>query len=139
MSYRWILVIVMLFIGINAIYANDKVVYHIDDTELQATRALRSVRNHLDFAPQTKIIVVTQSEGVDFLLEGAHDKKSTDIMYGAWVSDLKSRGVHFEICGITMEKRGLKPDNFVLEAEFTPAGVVRITQLQHQGYAYIKP
>lgn len=38
-----------------------------------------------------------------------------------------------------MKKRGLKPDNFVFEAEFTPAGVVRITQLQHQGYAYIKP
>ena len=39
--------------------AQDKVVYHIDNAEAQATKALRNVRNHLDVAPDTKIIVVS--------------------------------------------------------------------------------
>ncbi|MCD6077782.1 MAG: hypothetical protein K0R89_1720, partial [Ramlibacter sp.] len=51
-----------------ASFAQDKVVYHIDDYETQATKGLRNVRNHLDVAPETKVVVVTHANGVDFLL-----------------------------------------------------------------------
>lgn len=120
--------------------AQDKVVYHIDNAEMQATKGLRNVRNHLDVAPDTKIVVVTHAEGVDFLLEGAKDKKNPNIEYGALVSALKARGVRFEVCEITLTNRNLKKDAFSLDAEFTPSGVVRIGQLQtREGYAYIKP
>jgi len=119
--------------------AEDRVVYHFDDTLLQATRGLRAIRNHLDLAPDTKIRVVGHADGIDFLLEGARDEKN-DIDYAALVSDLKSRGVVFEVCEITMERRGMNRDQFQLEAEFTPSGVVRLTELQsREGYAYIKP
>ena len=120
--------------------AKDKVVYHIDNAEMQATKGLRNVRNHLDVAPETKIVVVTHAEGVDFLLEGAKDKKNPNIEYGALVSALKARGVRFEVCEITLTNRNLKKDAFSLDAEFTPSGVVRIGQLQtREGYGYIKP
>ena len=57
--------------------AGDKVVYHIDDATMQATKGLRNIRNHLDVAPETEIVVVTHAEGVDFLMEGAkEDRKS---------------------------------------------------------------
>ena len=36
-----------------------KVVYHIDDAELQGIKGLRNIRNHLDTAPNTTIIVVS--------------------------------------------------------------------------------
>ena len=65
-----------------AALAQDRVVYHIDNAETQATKALRNVRNHLDVAPDTQIIVVAHAEGVDFLMEGAKDKKNPDIDYG---------------------------------------------------------
>jgi intracellular sulfur oxidation DsrE/DsrF family protein len=56
------------------------------------------------------------------------------------VSSLKSRGVRFEVCEITLKNRNLKREQFILEAEFTPSGVARVTQLQtREGYAYIKP
>ena len=46
--------------------AQDKVVYHIDNAEAQATKGLRNIRNHLDVAPDTKIIVVTHAAGIDY-------------------------------------------------------------------------
>ena len=120
--------------------AQDKVVYHIDDAETQATKGLRNVRNHLDVAPDTKVIVVTHANGVDFLLEGAKDKKNPDIDYASLVSALKARGVRFEVCEITLRNRNLKKDQFIMDAEFTPSGVARIGQLQsRERYAYIKP
>ena len=120
--------------------AQDKVVYHIDDAAAQATKAMRNIRNHLDVAPDTKITVVTHADGVDFLLEGAKDRKNPDIDYGALVSALKARGVRFEVCEITLRSRNLKKDQFNMDAEFTPSGVARIGRLQaREGHAYIKP
>lgn len=121
-------------------YAQDKVVYHIDNAETQATKGLRNIRNHLDVAPDTKIVVVTHADGVDFLMEGAKDIKNPNVDYGSLVSALKARGVRFEICEITLRNRTLKKEQFSLDAEFTPSGVVRIGQLQsREKYAYIKP
>ena len=120
--------------------AQDKVVYHIDNAELQATKGLRNVRNHLDVAPDTKIVVVTHANGVDFLMEGAKDPKNPNIEYASLVSALKARGVRFEVCEITLRNRNLKKDQFILDAEFTPSGVAKIGQLQsREHYAYIKP
>ena len=121
-------------------YAQDKVVYHIDNAETQATKGLRNIRNHLDVAPDTKIVVVTHADGVDFLMEGAKDIKNPNVDYSSLVSALKARGVRFEICEITLRNRTLKKEQFNLDAEFTPSGVVRIGQLQsREKYAYIKP
>lgn len=123
-----------------AALGQDKVVYHFDDAETQATKGLRNIRNHLDVAPTTQITVVAHANGVDFLLEGAKDKKNPNIEYGALISALKARGVRFEVCEITLKNRNLKKDQFILDAEFTPSGVVRIGQLQtREHFAYIKP
>ena len=120
--------------------AQDKVIYHIDNAEAQATKGLRNVRNHLDVAPDTKIVVVTHADGVDFLLDGAKDKKNPNVDYASLVSALKSRGVRFEVCEITLRNRDLKKDQFSMDAEFTPSGVARIGQLQQrERFAYIKP
>ena len=123
-----------------AAWAQDKVVYHIDNAETQATKGLRNIRNHLDVAPDTRITVVTHADGVDFLMDGAKDKKNPNIDYAALVSALKARGVRFEVCEITLKNRNLKKDQFTMDAEFTPSGVVRIGQLQARDhFAYIKP
>ena len=116
-----------------------EVVYHIDDGESQGIKGLRNIRNHLDVAPQTKIIVVTHANGVDIMMEGAKDKKN-GIEYAPLVGALKSRGVRFEVCEITLKNRNLKKDQFTLDTDFTPSGVVRVADLQHQNrFAYIKP
>jgi uncharacterized protein len=117
--------------------AQDRVVYHFDHTVAQGLKGLRNLRNHLDVDPLAKITVVTHAEGVDMLMEGAKAANGTE--YAPLVSALKSRGVAFEICEITLKNRELKKEQFIQEATFTPSGVVRIAKLQAQGSAYIKP
>ena len=120
--------------------AQDKVIYYFDNAEMQTANGLRNIRNHLDVAPDTKIVVVTHSDGVDFLFQDAKDKKNPNVEYGSLVSALKARGVSFEVCEITLKNRNLKKEQFSLDAEFTPSGVVRVGQLQsREKFAYIKP
>ncbi|NYT66327.1 DsrE family protein [Alcaligenaceae bacterium] len=113
-----------------------KVVYHINDAASQALSGLRSMRNHLDTAPDTDIRVVVHADGVEFLMT---DYPAADAV-GPLVSALTSRGVSFEVCEITLKNKSLSKDQFLLEADFVPSGVVRITELQNQqGFAYLKP
>jgi intracellular sulfur oxidation DsrE/DsrF family protein len=134
----------MIAIGFSSIASaqssgSTKVVYHIDDAENQGLKGLRNIRNHLDTSPQTTIIVVTHANGVDMLMEGAKDKKN-NVEYAPLVGALKSRGVKFEVCEITLKNRNLKKDQFIMDADFTPSGVVRVADLQYKdGFAYIKP
>jgi len=118
-------------------FAQDTVVYHVNDTATQALAALRNIRNHLDVDPKAKITVVTHAFGVDFLMEGMKDRN--DSPFAATVAALVNRGVKFEVCEITLQNRNLKKEQFVQEAEFTPSGVVRLAKLQKAGAAYIKP
>lgn len=120
--------------------AQDKVVYHFDNSDAQATAGLRTLRNYMDTAPGTQIIAVAVGDGVHFMKEGAKDKKNANIEYGPLISDLVAKGVKFEICELTLRAMELKRDQFVLDAAFTPSGVVRIGQLQfRENFGYIKP
>ncbi|MCF8149503.1 MAG: DsrE family protein [Burkholderiaceae bacterium] len=115
----------------------DKVVYHINDSA-DATAAMRNVGNHLDVNPQVKIVVVTHSKGVDFLMEGAKDKNGNP--YNINVETLTGRGVTFDVCEITLKSRKLERSQFIPEAQFVPSGVAELGKLQGRGgYAYIKP
>lgn len=135
---RYLLALLLMCCA-TAAAAQDKAVYHIDNAAAQGLKGLRNIRNHLDTAPDTKIIVVTHAEGVDMLMEGAKEERSKT-EYAPLVSALKARGVKFEICEITLKNRNLKKDQFILDADYTPSGVVRIAQLQTRDhYAYIKP
>jgi intracellular sulfur oxidation DsrE/DsrF family protein len=137
MRIRHFLAGLLLALGTAIAWAGDKVVYHVSDSQAQALGALRNIRNHLDTDPGAEITVVTHAEGIDFLMEDAKDRNGA--LYAATVAALVNRGVKFEICEITLRNRNLKKEQFIQEADFTPSGVVRITKLQLQGYAYIRP
>ena len=133
------LLLILGVLSLGSAAAQSSVVYHLDNASIQGLKGLRNIRNHLDVAPQTKIVVVTHAEGVDLLIEGAKDEKNA-VEYAPLIAALKSRGVRFEICEITLKNRKLSKDQFILDAEFTPSGVVRIADLQFQDkYAYVKP
>lgn len=127
----------VLSLAATALWAQDRVVYHINDAKTHALAALRNVRNHLEADPTAKVTVVADGFGVDFLMEDEKDRNG--VPFAATVSALVNLGVKFEVCEITLRARDLKKEQFILEAAFTPSGVVRLTKLQLQGYAYIKP
>jgi uncharacterized protein len=115
------------------------VVYHFDDAKSQGLKGLRSIRNQLDTVPATKLAIVAHADGIDMFMEGATDAVSK-IAYAPLIADLKSRGVDIYVCELTLMGRDLSPDQFILEADFTRSGVVKLTELQQAGgYAYIKP
>jgi len=118
--------------------AEDKVVYHINDSAQQAMAALRNIGNHLEVNPKAKIVVVTHAQGVDFLFKEARDRNGNP--YQVTVEGLKERGVQFDVCEITLRNRKLNRGQFIEEARFVPSGVAEITRLQQrEGYAYLRP
>lgn len=118
--------------------AGDKVVYHLNAGNEQASDALRNIRNHLSVDPKVKIAVVTHAKGVDFLMEGAEDKNGNP--YSIPVEELAGKGVEFKVCEITLKSRDLDRTKFIPQVKFVPSGVQEVTRLQQQaGYAYLKP
>ena len=114
-------------------------VYHFDDASVQALRGLRAARNQLDAVPGTDLTLVAHADGVGMFMSGARDAK-TGVEFAPLIADLRSRGVEIYVCELTLELNGLNKDAFILEADFTPSGVGKITELQQaNGYAYIKP
>jgi intracellular sulfur oxidation DsrE/DsrF family protein len=137
MNVRTMLAVLSLALAPAFAAAQDKVVYHINDAATQALGGLRNAKNQLDTEPTTQITFVTHANGVDFLMHDAKDRNGNE--YEIAVQELVRRGVKFEVCEITLKNRQLKKNQFIAEAGFTPSGVVRITKLQGQGHAYLRP
>ena len=116
----------------------DKVVYHLNEGLPQATNGLRNIRNHLEVNPKAQIVVVAHALGVDYLMKGKKDANGNP--YEAIVQDLKTQGVKFDVCEITLRNRKLTKDLFIEEVAYVPSGVAEIARLQQrEGYAYLRP
>ena len=110
--------------------------YHVNDSA-NARVAMNNVNNHLNAAPDAKIVVVTHGKGIDFLLNDAKDDKGE---YAPVVSALKAKGVDFRVCNNTLKSRKLDASAVNMEATIVPSGVAEIGKLQAQeGYVYLKP
>lgn len=118
--------------------APDKVIYHLNQGNEQASDALRNINNHLQVNPDAKIVVVTHAKGVDFLMNDAVDKNGNP--YNVPVEALKAKGVKFDVCELTLKGRKLEKKQFIPEATFVPSGVAEVTKLQaREGFSYLKP
>jgi intracellular sulfur oxidation DsrE/DsrF family protein len=115
-----------------------KVVYHVNENNAQALNALRNIGNHLTADPTAKIVVVTHSGGIQFLLDGATDANGAP--FEAAVQGLKAKGVEFRVCRFTLERNKIDPKRVIPEATLVPSGVAEVAKLQFQeGYAYLRP
>jgi intracellular sulfur oxidation DsrE/DsrF family protein len=116
--------------------AEEKVVYHVNDASVDRM-AMNNVSNHLNAAPNAKIVVVTHGKGIDFLLNDAKDDKGE---FAPVVAGLKEKGVDFRVCRNTLKARKLGDDAVIMDATVVPSGVAEIGKLQSQeGYIYLKP
>ena len=129
-----------LFLGLCTLtaFAADQVIYHIDDADAQATKALRNLRNHLDVSPNTKIIVVTHGPGIDFLLDGAENMAGQK--FSPAIGELAGRGVEFKVCNNTLVSRKIPKENVIMEAKVVPSGVAEVATLQaKEKFVYLRP
>jgi uncharacterized protein len=113
-----------------------RVVYHISENG-NAGAALRNLANHLQAAPEAKVVVVAHNNGVDFLLAGASDEAGQP--FEATVRKYRRQGVEFRVCRNTLVRRGIADSQVIPEANLVPSGIAEIGRLQSQeGYAYMR-
>lgn len=115
-----------------------KVVYHLTAGLDEAQRAVGNVRNHLAADPSAQIVVVSNGNGIEFLLDGARDRNGNP--FEAAVQDLKSRGVDFRVCNNTLMTRKIDRTKVIAEATIVPSGVAEAARLQaREGFVYLRP
>ena len=124
--------------GATATSGQIKTVYHFTNGLEEASRGLGNIRNHLAADPTAKITVVTNGNGIEFLLDGAKDKNGNP--YDLIVQDLKGKGVDFRVCNNTLVTRKLDPSKVIPDAVIVPSGVAEAARLQaREGYVYLRP
>lgn len=97
---------------------------------------LNNAQNLLDYFGQenVRVVVVAYGPGLPMLLKNSPAASR--------IESEDSEGVEFDACHNTMEAMARKIGHMPLlvqQAVVVPAGVVRIMQLEHAGFAYIRP
>jgi len=133
--------------------AVEKVVYHADFADPRRFSAmLTSINNMVSEYQQTlkeyDVRIVFVSHGIRFLTADplAGTPFAEDAALKARKKELLERlkGLHdthdvkLELCEITREAARLDPGKILSGVVRVPSGVVRLADLQHQGFAYIK-
>jgi intracellular sulfur oxidation DsrE/DsrF family protein len=115
----------------------ERVVFQLDETR-NARWAMMLARSYLDDRPKAKIVFVAFGPGIDFLMDGAKDKRGNPFDYA--VLNLAERGVDFRICAATLDARDIDRKSLLDVATVVPSGISEIARLQlKEGYAYLKP
>ena len=130
-----------------------RVVYHADFADPRRFSAmLTSINNMMNFYEnellEADVRIVFVAHGIRFLTEDALEKtpfaadaaleERRDNLKGRLLSLADARGVKLELCDITRSQIGLAEDRVYPSVTLVPSGVVRIADLQRQGFAYLK-
>lgn len=119
-------------------FAQHKVVIQVstDDVQTQNIALNNAVNLQKDLGvDNVDVIVVAYGPGLSILTEGDNPASKR-------VPSLAIQGIQFNACANTMKKiasKTGKEPKLVEGVEVVPAGVVRIMELEEQGYAYIRP
>ncbi len=114
-----------------------KVVYHVADAE-KVQFALGNIRNHIQGVggPENVEIVLVVHGPAGKMFQ---DIEATDQVRDM-VKSLQGDGVQFDMCGNTMRAQDVELNDLLPGfVRVDQGGVVRIAELQQQGYIYIRP
>ena len=130
-----------------------KVVYHADYSDARRFSAMLTSINNMVTFYQDELIeydvrIVFVSHGIRFLTDDKLENTpfKSDVILDERRDNLKGRltalqdvqEVKLELCDITRSQIDLANDKLYEGVETVPSGVVRIADLQRQGFAYIK-
>ena len=146
-ALRWataVAVALLLAGGAGASHLGDgkkhKIVYQLDDAGLDRTRfVLTNIGNHVAGVGGWKSV-----ESLELVVFGPALRhfvaKDMDAGVKQSLADLLAQGLSFGACGNTMKGLNVTLAEIAPGAKALPqGGVVRIMELQEQGYSYIRP
>ena len=122
-----------------------RIVFQVDQNDPAVMNlVLNNVQNMLDYyngkGEPAKIEVVAYGPGLNMLRDDkspVKDRLSRMTKDGSFPASLQFSACHHTMVG--MEKKEGHPIPIVSEAKVVPSGVVRINQLQEQGWSYVRP
>lgn len=130
-----------------------KVVYHADFADPRRLSAMLTSINNMAITYQNDLVdydvrIVFVAYGIRFLTKDklaktpfAEDKELAerrDNLMQRLVSLQKVQGVKLELCDITRQGVDLDVKKLIPNVKLVRSGVVRIAELQHRGFAYLK-
>jgi intracellular sulfur oxidation DsrE/DsrF family protein len=130
-----------------------KVVYHVDYADPRRYSAMLTSINNMattfqDDIADYDIRIVFVAHGIRFItddkLKGTPFAEDADLakrreeLKGRLASLRDVQGIKLELCDITRRQIGLDEDKLYTGVELVTSGVVRLSKLQKQGYAYLK-
>jgi uncharacterized protein len=143
-----LLVAVLALLGAPAVQGADlkeqpkkhKIVYHLDDAALDKTKfVLGNLENHIrgvgGFDHIEAIELVVHGPALKHFVTAGMDP---DVK--AALERLQAQGLVFGACGNTMRGLNITLEQLATGARYLPqGGVVRVMELQEQGFVYIRP
>jgi len=135
-------VLMLLPFGALAEGQTHHVAIHVDQDDPQVMNmALNNAQNVAAYyagqGDEVVIEMVTYGPGLKMLVE-----KSSPVKDRISAMSLEMENITFAACGNTlagMEKKAGHAVPLMSEATVVPSGVVRLIELQEQGYAYVRP
>ena len=114
-----------------------KVAYHLSEFE-RVNFVLGNIKNHIEGTGgpgKIEIVLVVHGPALR-----AFRKNIADAQVSRRMAEFSKAGVKFDVCANTMHGMQLTPDDLVPGfAVVQEGGVVRLADLQAQGYAYLRP
>ena len=135
---RLLALLLTLMTALPALAADkQKVVYHLADED-KAAFVLNNIRNHLDgMGGPDKVQIVLVMHGP--VVKSFVDVEAVDKVRDG-VKQLQADGVELHVCANSLKVFKLGMDEMLPGmVEASAGGVVRIAELQSQGYLYIRP
>ena len=130
-------ILALSFLNLAQAQVKQKVVYHVTEAE-RVPFVLGNIENHIrGVGGPDKVEIVLVAHGP--ALKAFEKKEAQSGLYER-VAELKKNGVIFDACGNTLRNnRTTLSDLIDGFARVDQGGVVRIAELQQQGYIYIRP
>lgn len=129
----------ILLVFASAPFAAEKqrVVYHVTDMD-KIDFTLRNLANHIEGVggpENVELHLVVIGPAMQGFTQAKVDTKAKEML-----PKLVAKGVQLEACGNTLSKMNLKLADLVPGfVELPQGGVVRLAELQMQGFVYIRP
>lgn len=109
-------------------------VFHVDTADNAMNVAFKNYFNYavaLEGQSYSAVLVVNAA-GVNLL-------KATNAELKETVEKAAAQGLSIRACNNALVANKIKPEELFPQCSVVPAGIVEIVDLQHEGYAYIKP
>lgn len=112
---------------------NYDVIFHFDHDHLALEIAFSNIENYMSYFTKNKpsVALVVNGPGVKLLLKS--DK------YAEQFRELSRLGAAIWVCNNALHHFEIDPDQLCPECVVVPAGVVKIVELQNEGFSYVKP